>query len=204
MISKFFSRDAVNLDITYRCTLQCPACTRHYVTENGMKIQGHDMTDHELDLMLDKFDNFILCGNISDPIFHPNFIGFMKKFYQLGKRVYIDTAASHKPISWYKEAFAANPTARWKFGIDGLPHMSHFYRINQDGEKLFEVMKLCREMGLNTVWQYLIFSYNENNIEEARMLAKDIDVEFELVKTSRFPNKQQWMKPRNIDNVQIL
>ena len=43
-------------------------------------------------------------------------------------------------MSWYIKAFKANINARWIFGIDGLPNESHNYRVNQDGEKLFNVI----------------------------------------------------------------
>lgn len=203
-MTKFFTRPGVNLDITNRCSLRCPACTRRYITEAGMKIPGYDMSDQEFDMMLRFFYHFTLCGNVSDPIFHPKFIEFMEKLYKNDKEVSVHTAASQKPLEWYKRAFKANPNAIWNFGIDGLPHQSFLYRKNQDGEKLFKVMKMCREMGLKTYWQYLIFSYNEDNIEEARQMAKEIDVEFILMKTSRFPYGQDWFKPRNEEYVQRL
>ena len=41
-------------------------------------------------------------------------------------------------------------------------------------------------MGLQTKWQYIIFKYNEDHIEQAKQLAKDIDVVFELVYSGRF------------------
>lgn len=194
-INHFFLRKGVNLDITYRCTLECPACTRYYLKQAGKKIPGHDMTDDEFDIVLNKFDRFMFCGNISDPIFHPNFIGFLTKIYAAGKQAFISTAASHKPIKWYKKAFECNPTAKWIFGIDGLPHKSFAYRINQDGEKLFDVMVLAKELGLQPQWQYIIFSYNEDSVDEARELAKKHDIEFLLCKSSRFPNDDKWMTP---------
>ena len=52
--------------------------------------------------------------------------------------VSVHHATAAKPRKWYPKAFQANPNARWWFGIDGLPKESHKYRINQDGEKLFE------------------------------------------------------------------
>ena len=105
------------------------------------------------------------------------------------------TAATHRPFNWYIKAFEVNPKARWTFGIDGLPDESCLYRINQDGEKLFKIMKTCREMGLETKWQYIIFKYNQDHIEQAKQLAKDIDVVFELVYSGRFSSVTDPYRP---------
>ena len=39
---------------------------------------------------------------------------------------------------------------------------SHKYRINQDGQYLFERMLDAKNKGLNVEWQYIIFDYNED------------------------------------------
>jgi len=56
-------------------------------------------------------------------------------------------------------------------------------------------MKTCREMGLQTKWQYIIFKYNEDHIEQAKQLAKDIDVVFELVYSGRFSSVTDPYRP---------
>lgn len=195
----FFNRKKINLDITHRCALQCKACTRHYLLESGQKVPGHDMTDHEFDLILKKFEQFIFCGNISDPVFHPRFPSFLKKIYDAGKNAWVATSASQKNKKWFKEAFEANPTATWVFGIDGLPHMSHMYRINQDGEHLYEMMLMGKEMGIDVRWQYIIFSYNEDRLEEAKVMAAENNIKMLIIKSGRFPADEPWMVPNGED-----
>ena len=75
---------------------------------------------------------------------------------KIKKQLYIHE--SHKKKEWYDEAF----DEEWKFGIDGLPKDSHKYRINQDGQYLFERMLDAKNKGLNVEWQYIIFDYNED------------------------------------------
>ena len=162
----------INLDITYRCTLECPKCTRQYYKNLGLKVPGHDMTISEFKKIIAKFKVVRFCGNISDPVFNPNFISFLKMCYEKNVICKVHHAATGKSLAWYKEAFAANPDAKWIFGIDGLPEDSHIYRKNQNGKKLFETMLLCKEMGLNTIWKHIIFRYNENTMEEAKRLAE--------------------------------
>ena len=106
------------------------------------------------------------------------------------------TAASHKSKNWYENAFAANRDTKWFFGIDGLPKDSHKYRINQDGKKLFEIVKLCAKMGLYTRLQYIVFKYNENDIETCRKIAQDNNIIFNVIYSGRW-RKDDIYKPEN-------
>ena len=170
----------LNIDITKNCTLECPRCMRRKVS--SVNFDNISMVNFKK--VLKHFHSITFCGNQSDPIFHPQFIEFLKLC--ANKTIFIDTAASHKPMNWYIDAFKANPNAKWRFGIDGLPKDSNKYRINQDGEYLFEVMKKAREMDMIVYWQYIIFKYNENDIDEAREIAKKYGMIFETLKSSRW------------------
>ena len=183
----------INLDITHRCTLQCGKCSRQdptYVYEK------RDVTLDEFNKITDYYTHIIFCGQISDPSANPLMIDMLKYCYEHKIKIGLNTAASHKPIKWYKEAFEANSLAHWIFGVDGLPKDSHKYRIHQDGPKLFEVMKMGAKMGNNIRWQYIAFNYNENNIEEARQLAKDNGIQFDVIHSGRWETKDP-LKPRN-------
>ena len=74
----------------------------------------------------------------------------------------------------------------WKFGIDGMPDTSPLYRTNQDSEFLFNVMLKAKEVGANIQWQYIIFSFNEHQIEEAKKFAKENKISLQFKKSSRF------------------
>ena len=66
------------------------------------------------------------------------------------KRVVLSVAATHRSLAWFRRLFllTINKNVLWEFAIDGLPKDSHKYRINQDGQKLFEIMKeQLREQG---------------------------------------------------------
>jgi len=196
----------INLDITNKCTLQCSKCHRAIFAARDKKIPGEDMTMENFKKVIDYFEEIYFCGQRSDPIFHPQFIEFLKLLK--GKRTIVHTAASHKPKKWYKEAFEANTGAYWTFGIDGLPKDSHKYRINQDGEKLFEMACMAAKIVDKVKWQYIIFSYNENDIEEARKMAKDNNLILELQKSSRFwegdlltpKNKEYYIERKGYKN----
>ena len=196
----------INLDITHRCTLQCQRCNRAIFAARGQKVPGEDMTMENFKKVIDYFEEVYFCGQISDPIFHPQFIEFLKLLK--GRKTVIHTAASHKKEEWYRKAFEANTDAYWTFGIDGLPKDSHKYRINQDGEHLFKMACMAAKIVDKVKWQYIVFNYNENNIEEARQMAKDNNMIFEVQKSSRFwegdhlmpKNKKYYIKRKSYEN----
>ena len=196
----------INLDITHRCTLQCRRCNRAVFAARGQKVPGEDMTMENFKKVIDYFEEVYFCGQISDPIFHPQFIEFLKLLK--GRKTVIHTAASHKKEEWYRKAFEANTDAYWTFGIDGLPKDSHKYRINQDGKKLFKMACMAAKIVGKVKWQYIVFSYNENNIEEARQMAKDNNLIFEVQKSSRFwegdhlmpKNEKYYIKRKSYEN----
>ncbi len=207
-IVELTKRNNVNLDITHRCPLACERCQRFTsFTSKGLKVPGRDMTMEEFDKVIKFFRHLNFCGQVSDPVHHPKFIEILQTIrkwnldpnnddHQRSSSVHHASAA--KPMKWYPKAFEANPYTRWWFGIDGFPKDSHKYRTNQDGEKLFEIMKLARKhLKTKPYWQYIVFSYNENDIEACHQMAKDIDVDFMIVNSSRWLSENDPLKPTN-------
>jgi MoaA/NifB/PqqE/SkfB family radical SAM enzyme len=196
------SRDQIQLDIHSKCTLNCNGCARKQYNDYKIKVPGERMSIECFKKIIEFFVSVNFCGQISDPILHPKFPEFLKLIYE--KEVYlrtqVATAVSHKPLSWHKKCYEANPKAKWIFGIDGLPEESHKYRVNQDGIKEFERMKLCAEMGLDTMWQYIIFDYNENHVDEARQMATDIGVWFVELRSTRWNEETIHLKPKQEDS----
>lgn len=188
----------LNIDIGTRCTLQCSECQRTIFKKQKKTIPGKDMTIEQFD----KISNFFkgkkisFCGTFSDPIFNKDFIEMLKMCKAKNIEAAISTAASHKSEEWYIKAFESNTDALWIFGIDGLPQESHLYRVNQNGEKLFNIMLKAKSLNIRTVWQYIVFEYNKNSIEEARKIAEKNKIVFDTIYTTR--NKNVKMQNVNI------
>ena len=197
-IQYFMNRRTLNIDIGFRCPLECPRCQRQRQwRNNGLKVPGRDLTFEEIDKISDFYNDFHFCGQLSDPVHHPKFPQILEMLYKKNVRCEIHNAASQKSKEYYIKCFKANPDAHWVFGIDGLPEESHKYRVNQDGQKLFEIMIESTKYLANTpTWQYIIFSYNEDHIEQARKLAKENGVRFMTLNSSRWINNDDPLKPK--------
>ena len=170
-----FQNKGGDLDITNKCTLQCPTCSRGKFNYKSNDIPGGDLTIEEWQDLTDYFSTLTLNGTYGDPVFNPNLIQMLRIACSKNVHVSISNAASQKPMEWYVDAFRAHPNAEWRFGIDGLPYQSFAHRINQDGEHLYEVMKTASKMGIKCIWQYIVFKYNEDKIDEA-IQKKNLDL----------------------------
>ena len=179
----FDTRERVNVDIGIRCPLQCPKCSRQEIyKKNNLKIPGKDMSIDIFNKISDHYKKVIFCGQVSDPIHHPKLITFLEILKKKGRATSVHTASGHKPKDWFIKAFEAHTGARWLFGIDGLPEVSHNYRINQDGVKLFNIMLEAKKYLIQKpVWQYIIMDFNKKYLEEARQIAKDNKLELKEI-----------------------
>ena len=193
---------AINVDTGNKCTLECPACMRQKPKQHNL--DGKPITLNIVRNLVDsgQFNVLSFCGQISDPMVHPNIVPILE-YCRHKIKVEMHVAASHKPERYWRECFAANPEAHYVFALDGLPSKSHLYRINQDGEKLFDMMLIAAyEFKMKPTWMHIIFKYNEDDIEECRQLAKEHNIRFKLKKSGRFynPSEDNIYLPSNPDN----
>ena len=198
---KFYEKP-LNLDITNKCPLECPACHRQSIWYNENRHHFIEMTIEDFKKILETFSYIEFSGQQSDPIAHSNFLEFLTLAYS--HKLDIHTAASHRKKDFYEEAYhRCGFNTSWIFGLDGLPEESHKYRIHQNGTHLYEMMKLGVDIGCNIIWQYIVFNYNQDHIEQAKQMAKDDGIKFKLSFSSRWkiePNNGQTMeifKPRD-------
>lgn len=194
-----FQNKGGDLDITNKCTLQCPTCSRGKFNYKSNDIPGGDLTIEEWQDLTDYFSALTLNGTYGDPVFNPNLIQMLRIACSKNVHVSISNAASQKPMEWYVDAFRAHPNAEWRFGIDGLPYQSFAHRINQDGEHLYEVMKTASKMDIKCIWQYIVFKYNEDKIDEAIQMSKDIGVDLEINYSGRYT---EFLKPTNTFDIE--
>ena len=199
-MNTLFNRRGINIDITHRCPLECKRCQRFTsFTSKGLKVPGEDITVEDFSKVLDFFTHINFCGQVSDPVHHPKFVELLEMIRERKDHsTSIHHASAAKPLKWYPKAFEANPRAQWWFGIDGFPKDSHKYRTNQDGEKLFDIMIESKKyLNITPVWQYIIFRYNENDIDEAKKLAQDNDINFNLNYSSKWFSEDDPLMPLN-------
>ena len=185
------------MDLTHRCPLECMRCGRQTSFRNqGLAVPGHDLSLDDFEKITNHFSQVSFCGQYSDPIHHPQFLDILAICKKKNINLEVHVASSFKPKKFFIDAFKAHPKATWIFGIDGLPEESHKYRVNQDGVKLFEIMlESKKHLVTKPQWQYIIFKYNETHIDTAKVMAKKDDVDFIIINSSRWIDKDDYLRP---------
>jgi MoaA/NifB/PqqE/SkfB family radical SAM enzyme len=195
----FFNRKHrnINIDITYRCPLECLRCGRQTsFRNNGLRVPGEDMSIDDFNKITDHFPGVSFCGQYSDPIHHPKFIDMLDICREKNIETEVHVASSLKPKEFYIDAFKSNPDAKWIFGIDGLPEESHKYRIHQDGKKLYEIMLESKNyLKVKPIWQYIIFKYNQKHVNIAMKIARENGVNFIIINSSRWTGPKDTLRP---------
>jgi len=192
-MNKFLTRTEINLDITHRCSLECPRCQRSKYKNST--VPGQDLPVKDFEKITDHFDHILFCGQYSDPVHHPEFLKFLEICKDKNVRVSVHNASSAKSQDWYIQAFQVNSEARWVFGIDGLPEQSHIYRVNQDGVKLFDIMKESKKyLTHRPIWQCIVFSYNQYDIEEIKKISQQEEITLNIMTSSRWRENDR-LKP---------
>tara|TARA_B100000282_G_C31734895_1_gene492879 strand:- start:2605 stop:3234 length:630 start_codon:yes stop_codon:yes gene_type:complete len=192
-----------HLDISNTCTLKCGECMRQIMPGkmNKPSMGGRNLSLEEFKKIADACNWLSFNGQVSDPIFNPYFIDMLQylkentdpKWHPYNS-IYTAATTRKRDKEWYLKAFSTFKEIKWFFGIDGLPHQSHQYRQGQDGEFLFKMMCMAAKMGVNTCWQYIIFNYNEDSIDDAKELADLFGLNLQIVKSNRW-NHVPHLKP---------
>ena len=202
----FMNRRSLNIDLSHRCSLECPRCQRQRQwRDKGIRVPGRDLTLSEIDKLSNFYNDFVFCGQLSDPIHHPQFDRILEMLRKKKISCRVHNASSFKPMDFFIKCFKIYPRARWIFGIDGLPEESCLYRINQDGEKLFKVMLEAKKYLINPpTWQMIVFSYNEHNIDKCKKMAADNGVGFLLTESSRWNSDDDPLKPSRENSLNAI
>ena len=196
----------VNFEAGIGCRLKCGGCMMRHQMKPG-SLSYKDMAwDRRYNIPLEKykvifevFDDYEFCGNLSDPIYHPDFVKTLK--YMKGKNIKVNfrTNGGGKSKEWWSNVFelCQGENWLWTFALDGLPEDSHKYRINQDGEQVWEMMKYGKELGMEILWQWIVFNYNQDAIKEGHLLAAQYGIDFDYYHSTR------WVDDRDIGGVDM-
>ena len=173
-----------NMDLSHRCILRCPQCLRQKVEGLPRIKRSFDIDQNEFRKVLSFYENQItFCGQISDPIYHPQFLSFLEMMNGLGKGLRIATNGTNTvgmDEKWWEKAYSYGLGENcWYFGVDGLDEKSELYRIGSNFKQVWETMKMGVQAGHPIVWQYIIFGYNEKEI------AHKEGITLLLIKTNR-------------------
>jgi len=192
------------IEVTNMCTLECSGCARTRFIEqwpNHWKNYNldHNLLDQFLDIDIEGM-KFVLSGNYGDPIYHPNLYSIINMLKSRGAFIDIVTNGSYRKQSWWKKILSLLDSGdNITFSIDGIPENFTEYRKNADWKSIEVAIKECVKSSSTTLWKYIVFSFNEYNIEDAKRLSDSYGIDnFVLNHSDRFDQKTKHLMP--IDN----
>ena len=196
---------STHLELSTRCTLQCPKCPRTKALDTKNSFFIGDVSFENAIKTIDATDNerIQLCGSFGDPIFYPRLKDIVKHITNSKKYFTLNTAAPGKSLEWWKDFYQSYDNDYKNvvvFGLDGLENTAHLYRKGTDFNQIFETMKLGVSMSKHVVWQWIPFSFNEHQIKEAKELAMQNNIEFRFRKGDRWSGDDDPLKPKKMDN----
>ena len=197
---KWLMEYKVNIDATHRCMLACVFCSRTILDWGMDQVKDHqktygDLTIEDAVILGNSFKQNMFCGNISDPIYNPQFLNILTALgTTTTERVQIHTNGSWKSNEWWHELVEICNNQHYFteiiFGIDGVDEKTAIHRVNQKFDESWYAMTYCKKH-LNpknslVVWQFIPFKYNQNEIPQAKAMAKENKLRFLIVKSGRF------------------
>ena len=193
----------LHIELTNKCTLKCPRCARTTFIEKF----GLDNW-HNADLELDTLEQFLdidltnlrinLCGNYGDPIYHYDLINIVKFLKSKNANINITTNGSYKKEEWWQQlSNELTESDVITFSIDGLPTNFTKYRINADWNSIELAIRTVSNSKTKSVWKYIPFSYNENDIDQTRTIAYELGIDEFIVMPSNRWEKDDWLKPKS-------
>lgn len=118
------------------------------------------------------------CGTIDDPLMHPHFLEFVEYASTVKSyNVLIHTNASLRSTEYWTALAAAlrkHDKHVVKFNIDGLEDTNHIYRQNTKWSKIMENAQAFIDAGGNAYWQFLIFPWNQHQVDTAKKLSQQM------------------------------
>lgn len=187
------SRIAIELELTTKCTLGCIACPRNGSWKDR-SVWNTGMMDKNIAMNIIKntnYSNYNFVGAYGDCIYHPDFHEIIECALTADKFIMVETNGSHRNEEWWEETanLSWNNKANFRFSIDGLEDTNHIYRMNSNWDSIITGVRMMTSLSEERrpiiSWKYLVFPYNEHQVEEARQLAQELGMRFYPVKSLR-------------------
>lgn len=184
----------VRIEIGNYCNLKCPLCVREIVDKKIL---------NNIHLSLDDIKKFLpriflqhsvveiyLSGAVAEPTLNPQFIEIVKYFMEYAT-VYIDSNGSTRNIEWWKELGSTG--VHCTFAPDSIKENNNKYRINSNTNKVIENIKAFTDAGGKSVWKYIPYSHNSDELEEQQAIADSVGAAFTFVQPRIIPERLEGL-----------
>tara|TARA_B100000965_G_scaffold71216_1_gene56203 strand:- start:3668 stop:4363 length:696 start_codon:yes stop_codon:yes gene_type:complete len=180
------SLNTVEFSITTYCQAKCPLCAR----TNKKTLEKIDWLPLQ-HLPLDEYKNALdqtkpnkvisFCGDYGDPVMHPQVEDFLDYAVENNYRVQLHTNGGIRTKDWYEKiAKKYKNKVSVIFAIDGIDEETNSkYRVGVEFDRAWEnMMTHAKHSNQMTVWNFLVFDFNYDQLDEAYKISKENNIEF--------------------------
>ena len=183
-----------HIEISSKCTLQCPRCARQEVpnglvnTELNLEFFKRNFTT---EFILKNVEKITFCGDDGDPIYAHDLIPVIRYIKSIKPvEIVIVTNGSHKKIEWWQDLGSVlTDKDTVHFSIDGYDNASNnLYRVNSNFVSIIQGIETLKLVGkCRLVWAAIAFKFNEDQIDYMQSLAVKLGMDaFQLTKSTKF------------------
>lgn len=173
----------LQIEISSFCNAKCSACERvdFFSFNNGYvkQLNSNYVSCNDLQKWIDLYDfsslqSIHLCGNIDEPTLNPELFSIIDyiNFKFKNVKIFISTNGGTKNEKFWID-LSKKQNVICIFGIDGLEDTNHIYRINVNWKKLERNFKKFIHNGGKAIWQFIVFDFNEHQIDLARKKSEE-------------------------------
>jgi len=191
----------LHIEPTNICTLKCSGCSRtQFINQWPQHWKNHNLDIDALTKFLDvDLSGCVikLCGNYGDPIYHPEMLELVQWFKSKQSHLAITTNGSYKKQQWWEQlSNLLDSEDIVRFSIDGTPENFTQYRENADWPSIKEGIEVMSKSKCHTVWKYIPFAFNQNDIDAVKNLSQQLGIkQFQVELSDRFDDNTQHLIP---------
>jgi len=182
---------SIDLETSSLCNAKCPMCNRRQ--RGGPKNKLFTETFISLEDVKKWFPEDIIaglweismCGNYGDAMTNPELIPILQYFKSIHPDIkfFMNTNASGRDAEFWQELGETfKESGVVVFSVDGLEDTNWIYRRGTNWQKIMSAMTNYASTGAESRWEFLVFRHNQHQVEEAKALAKEMNITHFLTK----------------------
>jgi len=188
--------------ITSYCQAKCPTCLRTALVDKG-RLTPHHSTVEQFKKVVDNIDSrttITFCGEIGDPMMHPDIDDIIDLFLSNGNQINIHTNGGLRDKSFYKKYSSKSVNISW--GIDGITEEANsMYRIGVNFERAWENMNTWFRHGGQGHWNFIVFEWNKHQLYDAYNYAKNNHIPIEMKINKRKGKYSGYVGDKEFDRI---
>ena len=183
-----------HIEISSKCTLKCPRCARTEVpdtlvnTELSLEFFKKNFTPEFIQANVEKIT---FCGDDGDPIYAHDLVEVIEYIKSVKPvKFVIVTNGSYKSDDWWTRlGHTLDYNDHIHFSLDGWDQSSNEqYRVNSNWDSIMQGTTTLRNSShVYMTWDAIAFKFNENKLDDMKLLAKELGFDqFQLTLSTKF------------------